>query len=45
LEIELQNGYYAGREDNILDGLAGILMIFQELEKEEISPLLMYLAG
>jgi hypothetical protein len=45
LEIELQNGYYAGREDNILDGLAGILMVFQELEKEEISPLLMYLAG
>ncbi|PWK23898.1 lanthionine synthetase-like protein [Arcicella aurantiaca] len=45
LEIELQNGYYAGREDNILDGLAGILMVFQELEKEEISPLLTYLAG
>lgn len=45
LETELQNGYYAGREDHILDGLAGILMVFQALEKEEINPLLTYLAG
>lgn len=45
LETEIQNGYYTGREDHILDGLAGILMVLQELEKEEISPLLKYLAG
>jgi Lanthionine synthetase C-like protein len=45
LEIELQNGYYDGRENNILDGLAGVLMVLQALQKEDISPLLVYLAG
>ena len=45
LEFELQNGYYDGREANILDGLTGVLMVLQELQKEEISPLLIYLAG
>jgi Lanthionine synthetase C-like protein len=45
LEIELQNGYYDGRETNILDGLAGVLIVLQELRKDEISPLLIYLAG
>jgi Lanthionine synthetase C-like protein len=45
LETELQNGYYDGREAHILDGLAGVLMVLQALQKEEISPLLVYLAG
>jgi hypothetical protein len=45
LESELKNGYYTGREANILDGLAGISIVWQELQKEGLSPLLAYLAG
>jgi Lanthionine synthetase C-like protein len=45
LETELQNGYYDGREAHILDGLAGVLMVLQELQNDDISPLLVYLAG
>ena len=45
LESELQNGYYLGRESRILDGLAGVFIVLKELQKEELSPLLVYLAG
>ena len=45
LESELQNGYYTGRETHIFDGLAGIYIVKQELQKEELSPFLTYLAG
>lgn len=45
LESEIKNGYYAGRETYILDGLAGISIVWQELQKESLSPLLAYLAG
>ena len=45
LESELQNGYYDGRENHILDGLTGISIVWQELQKEGLSPLLTYLAG
>jgi hypothetical protein len=40
---ELQTGYYKGRESNILDGLAGILVILKELQKEDSSLILTYL--
>ncbi|MDZ7897169.1 MAG: lanthionine synthetase LanC family protein [Arcicella sp.] len=45
LKPELQNGYYLGRESRILDGLLGVSIVLQELQKEELSPLLTYLAG
>lgn len=45
LESEIEHGYYIGRENHILDGLAGISIVWQELQKEGLSPLLAYLAG
>ncbi len=40
---ELQSGYYDGRETNILGGLSGIIVVLEELKKEDSSLILTYL--
>ena len=45
LQQDLQNDFYEGKETQFLDGLAGVLFVMRALQQENLSPLLIYLAG